>query len=490
MTKPVNTEVSVAFESTALDETPSWFQIDDPNATDPDSSSDIVGGFRIDRGRGSEFDKTGSGTAVVDIYDIDGIVDPTNQFGPHYGSIDPMKQVRVRLRDPVEDTWHYVFKGFVSEWNYSVDISGAFTKTTLDCADAFDLLAALEMTPGHHGDTPPTSSLGDIFFAQGPPGTIGGVGPSRIHKALDDAGWPAGPREVFTGNVLLQETVYARRDQLLSVIFDAADAEFPGVANVYMSKSGYVTFHGRYARFDPTNPDYGIQFWKAGTGPIAAQDATIAPISGLTFRRSKSDIINAAMSVPQLRGGGEWTTAELATMLEKNNASIAKYGWRSDSFDNLLTYKGRTSPDTTSFPVSALDVTKQFSKWRVENYSNPQTRIDQIVFRPQDPGHFSGPATWALMCGVEIGDVLTVQTEHPGGGGFDEDFFVEGIHYDVLPGPLAWADVTLTLDVSPRSLYDFNPFGMSGGFAAQHDPQPAAIGPLSIVGGKAAGKQS
>jgi hypothetical protein len=458
-------EVSVAFTSSTLDETPSpWTQLDNPDGIH------IVSSYRIDRGRASEFDKTGTGTASIDIFDIDGVVDPTNSSGPFFGNIDPMKQVRIQLRNPVTDVWHYLFKGFASEWTYEVDISGAFTKTVLDCADAFDLLAALEMTPGHHGDTPPANSLGDIYFQQGPPGTIGGVGPSRIHKALDDAGWPAGPREIFPGNVLLQETLYARRDQLLSVIFDAADAEFPGVANVYISKSGYVTFHGRYARFDPTNPDYGIQFWKVGTGPIAAEDATVAPISGLRFRRSKSDIINAAQSIPQIPGNegtsaGSWTTAELATMLDKDDTSIAKYGWRSDSFDNLLTFKGRTSPDTTSFTVSAVDETKLYSQWRVRNYKNPNTRVEQIVFRPKAPGNFSGPAIWALMTEVEIGDVVTLHTEHPGGGGFDnEDFFVEGIHYDAqpmgkdLPG---FPDITMTLDVSPRSLYTFNPFPFS-----------------------------
>ena len=39
------------------------------------------------------------------------------------------------------------------------------------------------------------------------------------------------------------------------------------------------------------------------------------------------------------------------------------------------------------------------------------------------------------------------------GGGFNTDFFVEGIHYTARPGPPAYPIVELTLDVSPSSYY-------------------------------------
>ncbi len=58
-----------------------------------------------------------------------------------------------------------------------------------------------------------------------------------------------------------------------------------------------------------------------------------------------------------------------------------------------------------------------------------------------------------MICGVEIGDVVHLNTTHPHGGGFDEDFYVEGIHYDAVPMNDRYPEVTLTLDLSPRAYY-------------------------------------
>jgi hypothetical protein len=77
-----------------------------------------------------------------------------------------------------------------------------------------------------------------------------------------------------------------------------------------------------------------------------------------------------------------------------------------------------------------------------------------------DPSHPNAGALWGLMCGVELGDLISLETTHPGGGGFDEDFYVEGIHYDAdVQGGAAFTNVTLELDVSPRSFFDNNTFG-------------------------------
>lgn len=443
---PSGGSIEVAFSSDTLEPSPSWVELVGHDGL-------RVTGWRIDRGRADLFDKTVTGTAGIDIIDLEGVLDPTNAGSLYASEIDPMRQVRIRLQNPVTDDWSHLFKGFASEWLYDMDVSERILNVTLDCSDAFDLIQALEMTPGHHGDTVPAGSEGDIFFDQGPPGVISGVGPSRIHKILDDVGWPAGPREVFTGNVLLQGTIYARRDAALTALFDAADAEFPGVANIYISKSGYVTFHGRYARFDPTNPDYGIRTWQAGDAGVASLDNTVALFSEIKFRRGESDLINAALSLPQ-----GIDAADVPGSLVKDDPSIAKYGWRSGSYDNLLVSKGRTSPATTSFTVNAVDETKLYSEWLVHNYKNPRTRVNQLVFYSREPTDFSGPAIWDLLCNVEIGDIVHLQSSHPGGGGFDEDFYVEGIHYVAETFRDDFPFITLTLDVSPKSLYDFNPF--------------------------------
>ena len=89
----------------------------------------------------------------------------------------------------------------------------------------------------------------------------------------------------------------------------------------------------------------------------------------------------------------------------------------------------------------------------MDNHAPPRTRVSQITFRPISPTHFNGPALWNLVCGIEIGDVVHLNTTHPGGGGFDEDFYVEGLHYDAVPMRADYPEVTLTLDLSPRAYY-------------------------------------
>jgi PKD repeat protein len=62
------------------------------------------------------------------------------------------------------------------------------------------------------------------------------------------------------------------------------------------------------------------------------------------------------------------------------------------------------------------------------------------------------------MTGIELSDLVTVHSHHPGGGGFGGvDHYVEKIHYEIsqLKGD-EWL-VTLTLDLSPRAYYSFMP---------------------------------
>lgn len=450
--------VSVAFEDDAFADVGTWTRLDSG------TESGVVS-WSIDRGRSYELEQTGPGTASISIIDSTGTYDPTNPSGPYYGLLDPMRQVAIALQNPNDSSWTTLFRGYVYGWNYDYDVSGNFCRVTIDCVDAFELLAILEMTPGtgvasdggYYGDAPPTGSEGDIYFdgfgnpddTTGWGGSTDHVGPDdRINQALDDAGWSATLRNIFSGNVALQDNVYARRDSLLTVIFDAADAEFPGVANCYMGKDGKFRFRGRFARFNPDNPTYGITTWLVGDYNQCVADSSYAPISGLSFARDAGNIINAALALPQ-----GVTDADVPGSLVTDTASIAKYGWRSRTFDNLLVYKGEEASRN-----SAVDETLLYATYYVDNYANPQTRINKLVFRTQNPsGNLNGPAWWDLVCGVEIGDVITVKTTHTGGGGFDNvDYFVEGIHYEAVPLG-TYPDITMTLDVSPKAYYDTPP---------------------------------
>ena len=62
-------------------------------------------------------------------------------------------------------------------------------------------------------------------------------------------------------------------------------------------------------------------------------------------------------------------------------------------------------------------------------------------------------ALWNCMCNVEIDDVVNLTTNHPGGGGFIEPFFVEGVSYDVKPMKNDFVAIVATLSVSPLAYF-------------------------------------
>lgn len=454
--------VCVAFQDDTLEEQPVWERLDDP------AGFRLASAWTISRGRQSELDKTGTGTASVTFVDTDGVLDPTNNSGPFYTGgethVDPMRQAAIALMNPVTGEWGTLFRGYISDMTHSVDMwtdERGLDTVSMELVDAFDLFNAVELTPGDHGDSTPFSDFADVFYG-GHPSNFTGYPASFVHvddriaQILDDIGWPnsgkrAGLRNIFSGNVSMQGNVYSRRDSALQALFDAADAEFPGVANIYMSKNGVVTFHGRFARFFPERAGYGIGSWTVGSLAQAELDSDCAPIAGLEFRRSKADIINAALISPR-----NSTEAQIQNLLVKDTASIAKYGWRSISFEELLIWKGH---DEVGDDTTAQEECFKFGNYYVDNYAVPKTRVSSITFRPRGIEQTGAEPLWDLMVNVEIGDVVTLKTEHPSDGGFDEDFFVEGIRYDSKPAREDMLDVTMTLDVSPRSFYDSNPFG-------------------------------
>jgi hypothetical protein len=439
--------ISIAFDDLATEPNPTWTRIDDQSSF-PDLS---VQSWSIDRGRASELDQTKTGTATVRIIDKNGILDPTNTGSPFYPLVVPMLHFAIALQHPITSAWVTLFRGYVNEWLYDLDPTEHYATVTIEASDAFDFLSALELTPTVHGTTPPDRFNSDQVYFEGEPSTFKHVN-QRIQDVLDDAGWPADLEDIFSGNVTVQEKIYERRDQILSALQDAADAEFPGVANVYVSKDGKIRFRGRFARFNPTHPGYGIGSWSCGDLTTVSGSTAIAPISApFNYRTSNLDIYNGVLALPY--GVDE---LDVPGNFVEDSTSISFYGFRGLSFPDLLTYKGHTD---LSSNVSAVDETKKFATYYVDNYATPKTRVTLLTFRPRGTSSTNARALWDLICGVEIGDLIHVKTSHTGGGGFDTDYFIEGVRYEAVPMNATFPEITLSCDLSPRSYFNSNPFG-------------------------------
>lgn len=425
--------ISVALDAGPLDADPEWTRLDDED--------NLVAACRIRRGRADEFDRTGTGTATIFLNDANGVYDPAGGFEL------VTKQAAIALHNPVDDSWATIFRGDIDTVDANLAPSQNVNFLTLECVDKLDFFANYEGRINVTGTwTPPFTGAwdpGNFQYAE----TVGTVD-DRINQVLDEVGWPDPDlRSVFTGNVRLAETIYANGTSMLTVIDEACDAEFPGIANRFIGRDGTFVFHGRLARFDYTNPDYEITKYLAGDGlAIQENPGDYAQIRGIAYGKSRDKIINSSLITHQ-----DATDDEIIDMQIEDATSITNYGVRSFSAENLRILESVL----TGF--DAKDECKLFSNYYVSTYKDPATRVRQIVFKSLHPDDPRAAKTWNLIQNVEISDVIQLAVSSVGGAGFFDDlYFVEGISYEINPLQPDFQDVTLTLDVSPSSWFVFD----------------------------------
>jgi hypothetical protein len=457
---------SLALDDNPLAENPTWTRIDTlPGVRITD--------IQIHRGRPTERDKTLPGTVTIRGVDSMGILDPTNTNGPYYGKLDPVKQAAVTLYNPVTADWHWLFRGHVDTYSYTLDVSERFTTFEITLVDMLDILNDAEVIPDQAGNAVPAESAGDCFYT-------GQHCDDRLLAVLADAStafmgktWPASLLVIASGNVFVQGRVYANRTSLLQVVDEAADAEFPGATNRFISKKGEFSFRGRYYRFVPAAytassdaeraPGHELVHWQAGDLAAFADDDTVAVCTGLKFERGKANLINAALITPV-----GITDSQLAsnTNFASDATSVADYGPRTSgmSLENLIT-------DNADDGNNALEETASFAAATVHNYKDPVTYVSEMTFRnpPATTSLARRTNVWAILTGVELSDLVTTTSSHPGGGGFksamgnDQDGYVEWITYQLKPLQGDEWDVTLTVGLSSRHHFTWMPTSPSSG---------------------------
>jgi hypothetical protein len=455
---PPDGRVLIALDDPTLEPSPTWTRLD--------SNPNLITSYTIDRGRQYELDRTDVGRATVQIADQTGLLDPSNIYGPYYGKLEPLLQVMLGRWNPMDSTWYTRYRGFIEDFNYTIDPSQNVGRLELSLVDLFEILAAIEMQDATFSDfTParPSASLGQVFLEDNDFDT-------RINDVLDKAGIPVDFAVTFSGETHLWEAVYSPGESPMTAIQEAVDGDWPGVSNLYCDRRGRICAHGRLSKFDPVgvkNGDYSggtrlddgiwdFRQWKAGDGTAVALDAShVAHIRELAYNRGLSKIINSAYATPTRAASGvPLTHTEINAQLVTDTTSIGKYGIRSWSAQDLLTKRSLINT-----PDDDLSETRRFAQYYVENYAAPADRITTIGFRSMRPGNQGSAPLWDLLSRVDISDSVDVTASGANGtGGFsDVTFFVEGVHEEVRPLGVAYDDVTLHLDLSP-SAYFGNPF--------------------------------
>ena len=386
--------------------------------------------FECNRGRASEFDKTEAGTATVRLQDRTGAFDPTNASSPYSPNIVPLRPFKLNIKHPFTNVFYDVFSGYTEQYEYDRE-SRKGAVTTVPLTDGFELL---EQAAAPGGDN------GCLYVAQHVD--------DRIRAALADASWPVGRRaRLATGNVNVQSVVYDHGTSILEIIQDAADAEFPGVANFFMDKNGNAAFSGRGIRqtaSPETTYSRWVKRWRVGDSASCALDPTLLPIFDMKSIMGKNQIYNDVVAAPR-----NVEQKHINANYVRNAASRAKYGRRKLSFLDLMTLQGTTTEQ------NAREETKDFATYYAANYAQPRSRISEIEFHAHmdEVNPATRAALWTFVLQVELNHILEVHTIHPGGGGFaGVDFYVEGIHHEAanLNQKMPWWG--MKLDLSPRGI--------------------------------------
>jgi hypothetical protein len=258
---------------------------------------------------------------------------------------------------------------------------------------------------------------------------------------------------VFTGNVNVNETLYDPTDVVLQGLRDAADAEFPGIANVYEDRFGRVAFHGRQARFDPEGTQDGANWvfhrWHAAT----RADVTTgrAQIREFSFNRPRARIINSYLAWPRAdENGVTFDQSLIPTLLQTDASSISSYGYRGDEAPDLIV------KDAYVGGAVAADLCVSFGQFYITNYSQPRKAIQQVVLRSLDPVDARADATWNLMCNCDISDAINLTVAEAGLS--DAPYFVDGVQVECRTLSPAYDLVSVTPNLTPASYYADDPF--------------------------------
>jgi hypothetical protein len=427
----------IAYTNAWNDVNPTRVRIDNP------AGISIATGFSIRRGRSYITDKMDSGTASVTFVDMHANLDPTNVASPFW-PMNPNCPCGISIQNPVTTNWVPLFTGLLQGIPQQIAVDNAVSRGSVDMADIFSMLALMEVPAGL--DVIYNSATGTVSK---PANTTGNTTyqhatvQDQIKALLADAGIPAALTNVYSGNVTTQQVTYAPGEKILSAIQDAADAEFSGVANLFVGKDGKINFRGRLARFQPQN--YGINTWNVTDTAGAIGNPNRALLQSINLDRDVTKIVNNALFTPQ----GIADTA-IHNQLVVDTASVARYGPRSLTGMDLI----NAGATTGVYFADPAGETKLFGTFYVTNQASPAARVSQAAFKWVDTNHPNAAYHWNFLCNVEIDDIVSIRTTHPGGGGFGGDtFFVEGITYDAQLGPANQWDLTLTLDLSPAAYY-------------------------------------
>lgn len=192
-----------------------------------DISNDVVG-FSINRGRSRDLDSFQAGNCSIQFYNKDDKYTPENSSSPLFGNIIPMKQFRIK--GIVSGIEYNLFRGFAQDFKIEFTDAGIASFATIQCVDAFGILAnqeMLEVSPSYAND----------YSGQ------------RITRVLNlpEINFPSDLRDIDTGTSTFGNTTFGQN--ALQYLQQCEKSE---VGSLFTGKDGRLTFYQRGANTGET----------------------------------------------------------------------------------------------------------------------------------------------------------------------------------------------------------------------------------------------
>jgi hypothetical protein len=287
-----------------------------------------------------------------------------------------------------------LFRGFVDFWEvkWSMENGPLWSETVTPCSDAFKFLTnygrvALEASVGAGEDTG-----------------------QRIHRILDQVGWPAEDRAIDAGDSVLQGTTHD--GDALGEMQQAVESE---LGELYMDGSGKVVFRRRNAVLEEERSK--VPQWVFGDDTTNPQEL---PWSDLVVSYDSSQLYNL---VEEAMVGGEVQSVQSAASRTRNLT------FPFSRTDLLLT----TDTEVLAHANMILAMSK-----------DPELRFDALTVNAYKDPYRLFPAVLA----IRIGDRLRIYRRPPGGGlPIIRDVIVRGIVHNV--GQVQW-ETTFTLQSATK----------------------------------------
>lgn len=334
--------------------------------------SDQVNYIKTFRGRSSLADQFQTGTLTMRIVDQNGDFNPSNENGPYYSLLTPMKKIQITAT--YDSISYYLFSGFITSYvNTQPKDATEVAYTTITAVDALRL-----------------ANLAQITNVTG--STSGDLSGTRINQILDEIDWPNTMRDVDAGTTyLLDDPGTIRTSQ--AAMQTVSDSEYGAL---YVAANGNFTFQDRSVTASSI----------ADTPTVFADDGSGIKYSNVVWLLNDSLIFNSASIT---RTGGSTQTAT-------NAASISKYFLHSYYLNDLLMLTD----------AEALNYARAYVASRQET----TVTCEFLELDLYTSNYNSG-----IIAAMELDffDPITVSTTQPGGSLITKTLQIFGVSYVISP---------------------------------------------------------